>query len=251
MGVMFSFTRYRTIRDWSFNGVQNFVEAFGQGTTFWAAFGRTAAFAAVCIVTINVFAFLLALLLTQGLKGSNFFRSLFFMPNLIGGIVLGYIWQLLINGILNSFNQTIISNPQYGFWGLVIVMNWQQIGYMMVIYIAALMNVPTDLNESAAIDGANAFQRTVHVTIPMVLPSITICTFLTLTNSFKLYDQDLAFNGTSTDTRLLANDIFVTMFNTSTGNMGPGQAKALIFFLIVALISGAQVYFTRSKEVEA
>jgi raffinose/stachyose/melibiose transport system permease protein len=251
MGILFAFTRYRTIQDFSFNGVSNFAAAFGEGTTFWHAFGMTVAFTVVSVITINVLAFALALLLTKGLKGTNFFRSLFFMPNLIGGIVLGWTWNLILNGILVKFNQNIYMGYN-GFWGLVIVMNWQQVGYMMIIYIAALMNVPVELNESAQIDGASKWQTTLHVTIPMVVPAITICTFLTLTNGFKLYDQNLALTGTTApQDELLAMDIFVTMFNNPTGNMGIGQAKAVVFFIIVAAISGLQVFATRSKEVEA
>ncbi len=251
MGITFAFTDYKTVRDFSFNGVSNFVAAFGQGTTFWHAFGMTVAFTAISVITINILAFGLALLLTKGLKGTNFFRSLFFMPNLIGGIVLGWIWSLLLNGVLLNFNQNIFMGFN-GFWGLVIVMNWQQVGYMMIIYIAALMNVPVELNESAQIDGASKWQTTLHVIIPMVVPAITICTFLTLTNGFKLYDQNLALTGTSApDCELLALDIFQTMFTDPLGNKGIGQAKALVFFIIVAAISGLQVFATRSKEVEA
>jgi raffinose/stachyose/melibiose transport system permease protein len=252
MGFVYSFTFYRTIDDYHFNGFENYIKAFSPTSTFWHALGMTTAFTVVSVITINVLAFALALLLTKGLKGTNFFRSLFFMPNLIGGIVLGWIWNLLLNGILLNFNTNLTANPQYGFWGLVIVMNWQQVGYMMVIYIAALMNVPVELNESAQIDGANKRQTTFHITIPMVVPAITICTFLTLTNGFKLYDQNLALTGTSVpEDELLALDIFQTMFTNAKHNMGIGQAKAVLFFFIVALISGLQVFMTRSKEVEA
>ena len=171
------------------------------------------------------------------------------MPNLIGGIVLGYIWKMILNGILQTWNSNLSMNPWYGFFGLVILMNWQQVGYMMIIYIAALMNVPTDLNESAEIDGANKWQTTWHVTIPMVIPSFTICSFLTLTNSYKLYDQNIALSGNSPETNLLAADIVSTTI--SHGNLGPEQAKAVVFFVIVAAISGLQVMLTRRKEVEA
>jgi raffinose/stachyose/melibiose transport system permease protein len=255
MGVVFSFTRYLTISDFEFNGVQNFIYAFGEGSTFWHALGMTTAFTAVSVITINVIAFALAVLLTKGFRGTNFFRSLFFMPNLIGGIVLGWIWNIILDNIFQQMGTSLYANPAYGFWGLVLVMNWQQDGYMMVIYIAALMNVPVELNESAQIDGANRRQTTFHITIPMVVPAITICTFLTLTNGFKLYDQNLALTGTSMEAdELLALDIFQTMFASSysaKGNMGVGQAKALVFFFIVAAISGMQVFATRSKEVEA
>jgi raffinose/stachyose/melibiose transport system permease protein len=252
MGIVFAFTKYKTITDFTFTGGRNFVLAFGTGSTFWYSLGMTTAFVVVSVLTINILAFLMALLLTKGLKLTNFFRSLFFMPNLIGGIVLGWIWNLILNGVLFRFGTNLYANPAYGFWGLVIVMNWQQVGYMMIIYIAALMNVPIELNESAEIDGATRLQTTLHVTIPMIVPAITICTFLTMTNGFKIYDQNLALTGTAVPSdQLLAMDIFTTMFNNPAGNMGPGQAKALVFFLLVAIIAGAQVFATRKKEVEA
>lgn len=252
MGIFFSFTKYKAVNNWSWTGIQNYQRAFSTeyGTpSFWIALGRTTLFAAICIITINFNAFRLALLLTKGLKGSNVYRSIFFRPNLIGGIILGYIWRVLLNGILLQFNQNLSSNPWYGFFGLVILMNWQQVGYRMIIYIAALRNVPTDLNESASIDGASKFQTTRHVTIPMVIPSFTICFFLTLSNSYKLYDQNLALSGLSPQTNLLAADIVSTTI--SNGNLGPQQAKSVVFFLIVAAISGIQVRATRKKEVEA
>lgn len=252
MGIFFSFTKYKAVNNWSWTGIQNYQRAFSTeyGTpTFWISLGRTTLFAAICIITINFNAFRLALLLTKGLKGSNVYRSIFFRPNLIGGIILGYIWRVLLNGILLQFNQNLSSNPWYGFFGLVILMNWQQVGYRMIIYIAALRNVPTDLNESASIDGASKFQTTRNVTIPMVIPSFTICSFLTLSNSYKLYDQNLALSGLSPQTNLLAADIVSTTI--SNGNLGPQQAKSVVFFLIVAAISGIQVRATRKKEVEA
>ena len=252
MGIFFSFTKYKAVNNWSWTGIQNYQRAFSTEygrPSFWIALGRTTLFAAICIITINFNAFRLALLLTKGLKGSNVYRSIFFRPNLIGGIILGYIWRVLLNGILLQFNQNLSSNPWYGFFGLVILMNWQQVGYRMIIYIAALRNVPTDLNESASIDGASKFQTTRHVTIPMVIPSFTICSFLTLSNSYKLYDQNLALSGLSPQTNLLAADIVSTTI--SNGNLGPQQAKSVVFFLIVAAISGIQVRATRKKEVEA
>ena len=252
MGIFFSFTKYKAVNNWSWTGIQNYQRAFSTeyGTpSFWIALGRTTLFAASCIITINFNAFRLALLLTKGLKGSNVYRSIFFRPNLIGGIILGYIWRVLLHGILLQFDQNLSSNPWYGFFGLVILMNWQQVGYRMIIYIAALRNVPTDLNESASIDGASKFQTTRHVTIPMVIPSFTICSFLTLSNSYKLYDQNLALSGLSPQTNLLAADIVSTTI--SNGNLGPQQAKSVVFFLIVAAISGIQVRATRKKEVEA
>lgn len=259
MGVFYSFTDFITLSEFQFNGIKNFQYIFkGQSDspipTFWVAFGRTSLFAVISIITINFNAFILALLLTKGLKGSNTYRSIFFLPNLIGGIVLGYIWKLILNGVLQLMGTNLSSNPWYSFFGLVILMNWQQVGYMMIIYIAALMNVPEDLNESAEIDGASKFKTTMHVTIPMVIPSFTICTFLTLTNSFKLYDQNIALSGNSITTNLLAADIVGTVKPIVDGigqSYGPQQAKSLLFFIIVAIISGIQVFATRRKEVEA
>lgn len=278
MGIYFSFTVYKDVHNAAWNGVENYQRIFDAwsnwsgwkdaevGVPLYAqnigssanphwiptmvmAFLRTTLFAIVCIVTINFNAFILALLLTKGLRGSNIYRSIFFMPNLIGGIVLGYIWKMILNGILGWFGTNVPANAWYGFFGLVILMNWQQVGYMMIIYIAALMNVPTDLNESAQIDGASKFQTTMHVTIPMILPSVTICTFLTLANSYKLYDQNLALSGLNERTNLMAADIVAT--TGPRGSLGPEQAKAVLFFIIVALISLIQVRATRTKEVEA
>jgi raffinose/stachyose/melibiose transport system permease protein len=206
------------------------------------------------VITINIIAFSIALLLTKKLRGTNIFRTVFFMPNLIGGIVLGHIWSLIINGVLGYFGVDITYDPKYGFWGLVILMNWQLIGYMMIIYIAGIQNIPDSLSEAAAIDGANPWQNLIHVTIPMVMPSVTICAFLTLTNSFKLFDQNLALNGKSPDTSLLALDIYKTFYDHTGLKLaqwhGIGQAKAVIFFIMVAVIAFVQLRATRQKEVE-
>lgn len=252
MGFFYSFTEYKTIADFRWTGWANYAAAFSGGTTFWHAFGMTVAFVVVTVLLINVGAYLLALLLTKGLKGTAFFRAIFFMPNLIGGIVLGYIWNLLLNGILLKFDTNLSSKVSYGFWGLVLLTCWQQIGYMMVIYIAAINAVPNEVLESAKIDGASRFRTTTSILLPMTLPAITICTFMTLTNGFKLYDQNLALNGrTAVDNQLLALDIYSTMFNAADGNMGPGQAKAVLFFFMVALISYAQVSMSKKGETEA
>ena len=203
------------------------------------------------MILIHVLATPVALLLTKGFKGTNIFRTVFFMPNLIGGIILGYIWQLLLNGILLYFNRTLTYSSTYGFWGLIVLMCWQQIGYMMIIYIAGIQNISGDLIEAAKIDGANARQILRNVTIPMVMPSITICTFLTLTNSFKLFDQNLALtNGEpSKMSEMLALNIYNTFYGR-TGWEGVGQAKAVVFFILVAIIALAQNKITRRKEVQ-
>lgn len=211
----------------------------------------TAKFAVVSVISINVFGFLFALLLTRGMKGSNVFRSVFFMPNLIGGIVLGYIWQLIINGILYKFGVTLTFSAKYGFWGLVVLMNWQLIGYMMIIYIAGIQNVPDDLIEAAKIDGAGPFKILTSVVIPMMMPAFTICLFLTISNSFKLFDQNLALTAgaPSKKTAMLALDIYNTFYGT-TGWEGVGQAKAVIFFILVGIFAFIQLKLTRSREVE-
>ena len=252
MGVALSFGQFKVITDVKWVGFENYIKAFTFDNDFVRSLGFTSLFTIVSIITVNTFAFLLALLLTKGLKGTNFFRSVFFMPNLIGGIVLGYIWNLLINGVLGYlFGEDISFKAQYGFWGLVILTNWQLIGYMMVIYIAGLQNIPLDLMEAAAIDGASTFDTLVKIKIPMVMPSITICTFLTLTNTFKMFDQNLALTNGAPDrqTEMLALNIYNTFYGRS-GWQGVGQAKAVIFFLIVAIIAFAQLKLTKSKELE-
>lgn len=254
MGVYLSFTEFKVVSDRKWVGLENYIKIFTADETFMNSLWLTVKFTFVSVITINVIAFSVALLLTKGLKGTNIFRTVFFMPNLIGGIVLGHIWSLIINGILGFFGVDITYDPKYGFWGLVILMNWQLIGYMMIIYIAGIQNIPDSLSEAAAIDGANPWQTLIHVTIPMVMPSVTICSFLTLTNSFKLFDQNLALNGKSADTSLLALDIYKTFYDHTGLKLaqwhGMGQAKAVIFFLLVALIAFIQLRATRQKEVE-
>ncbi len=251
LGVGLSFTQFTTIFNAKFVGLQNYITAFSKGQRFGSAFIFTIIFTIVCVITINIFAFALALVLTRKIKGTNLFRTVFFMPNLIGGIVLGYTWQVMIDAVLLNYGKTLLADAKYGFWGLVILMNWQMIGYMMVIYIAGLQNVPQDIIEAAEIDGANKWQILRSITIPMVMPSITICTFLTLANSFKLYDQNLALTAGAPmyKTEMLAMNIVDTMFSRN-GFEGVGQAKAVIFFLIVALIAYLQIKLTSEKEVE-
>ncbi len=251
MGLYLSFTRFTTVKNAEFVGLDNFVKAFTADSEFLHSLGFAAAFTVVSVITVNVIAFLLALLLTKSIKGTNLFRSVFFLPNLIGGIVLGHIWNLLINGILVNFGVDITFSAKYGFWGLVAVMNWQMIGYMMVIYIAGLQNVPHDLIEASAIDGASHTKTLFRITIPMVMPSITICTFLTLTNAFKMFDQNLALTGgaPSGSTQLPALNIYRTFYGR-IGWQGVGQAKAVVFFVVVALIALVQLRLTRNREVE-
>ena len=250
MGLWLSLCDFTTVTDAKFVGFSNFVSAL-KDPVFLHAFWFTAAFAAVTLIVINIIAFAIATALTNKLRGTNLFRTVFFMPNLIGGIVLGYIWQLIINGVLSRFNAAIALNEKYGFWGLIILVAWQQIGYMMIIYIAGLQAIPGELNEAAAIDGANGWQKLKNVTIPMMMPAITICTFLTVTNGFKLFDQNLSLTAgePAQMSELLALNIFNT-FYSRVGWEGTGQAKAVIFFLLVVGIGLVQLKMTRSREVQ-
>ena len=257
-GIYLSFCNFNTPRDATWVGIQNYVKGF-KDPGFINAFKNTAAFAIVSIIIINVLAFTFAYALTQKIKGSNLFRTVFFMPNLIGGVVLGYVWQLIFDAILRRYNTYLTANATYGFWGLVLLVAWQQIGYMMIIYIAGLQAVPEDMMEAARIDGANRWQTLIHVTIPNVMPSITICTFLTLTNSFKLFDQNMALTGGAPEmmiaggkvkmTELLALNIFST-YNINKNWHGVAQAKAVVFFILVAVLAITQQAATRSKEVQ-
>lgn len=250
LGFGLSFTEFTTVLDAKWVAFSNYIRAFSN-KDFFNALWFTVKFTVVSVITINIISFALAVLLTKGFKGTNLFRTVFFMPNLIGGIVLGYIWQLIINGVLQNFEVTITYDAKYGFWGLVLMMNWQLIGYMMIIYIAGIQNIPSDLQDASKVDGANRRQTLRHVTLPLVMPSITICLFLTITNSFKLFDQNLALTAgaPSKQTAMLALDIYNTFYG-KIGWEGVGQAKAVIFFIIVAAISFAQLIYTRNKEVE-
>ena len=250
MGIWLSFCSFTTVTDAKFVGISNYIEAF-KDTIFRHSFWYTALFAVVSLVVINVIAFALAMALTQKMRGTNIFRTIFFMPNLIGGIVLGYIWQLIFNGILAKYNTALGLNEWYGFWGLIILVSWQQIGYMMIIYIAGLQSIPGDVMEAAQIDGASGIQRLFRVTIPMMMPSITICMFLSITNGFKLFDQNLSRTAgePSKMSEMMALNIFNTFYGR-TGWEGVGQAKAVIFFVIVVAIGMIQLRATRSKEVQ-
>lgn len=252
-GAGLSFCKFTTVKNVQFVGLSNYAMIWSDNT-FTHAFWFTAAFTVVSTLLINVLAFAIALLLTRGMHGTNAFRTIFFLPNLIGGIVLGYIWQILLNGILTNLGRPLLSlDARYGFWGLIILMCWQQIGYMMIIYIAGLQNVPGDLLEAAAIDGATGAQALFRVKLPMVMPSITICTFLTLTNSFKLFDQNLSLTGgePAKASQMLALNIYDTFYQRSGAQWkGIGQAKAVVFFLLVIVIALIQLYFTRRKEVQ-
>lgn len=251
MGIYLSFCEFTNVTNGKWVGFDNYIKAFTVDNYFSSALWLTTKFTLVTVVTINIAAFTLAMLLTKGVRGTNVFRTVFFMPNLIGGIVLGWIWQVIINGVLYKYDATIVSNPKYGFWGLVILMNWQNVGYMMVIYIAAIQNVSTDMLEAAAIDGASYWTTLFKIIIPSVMPSITICLFMTVTNGFKLFDQNLALTAgePGRQTEMLALNIYNTFYGRS-GFEGVGQAKAVIFTIIVATIALLQLRLTRSKEIE-
>jgi raffinose/stachyose/melibiose transport system permease protein len=251
LGIWLSFCEFKTIQDATFVGFRNYIHAFTNDDTFLYSLGFSTLFTITSLVLINVAAFGLAMLLTQKLKGTNIFRTIFFLPNLIGGIVLGYIWLLIFNGVLASFGTALDVKAHFGFWGLIILCCWQQIGYMMIIYIAGLQTIPEEVNEASGIDGATGSQRLFQVTIPMMMPSITICTFLTVSNGFKLFDQNLALTDGAPGraTEMLALNIFKT-FYSRPGFEGVGQAKAVMFFILVVAIGLLQLRVTRSKEVQ-
>ncbi len=257
-GIYLSFCRFNTPRDAAWEGFSNYGKAF-RDAGFLHAFWNTAAFAVVSLVITNLAAFFIAFALTQKMRGANLYRTVFFMPNLIGGVVLGYIWSLIFDGVLKQYNTYLTANATYGFWGLVILVAWQQIGYLMIIYIAGFQAVPEDMMEAAKIDGASGLQTLFRVMIPNMMPSIAICTFLTLTGGFKLFDQNLALTagdptilvegGKIKATELLALNIYNT-YNINVNWHGVAQAKAVIFFLIVAILAVSQLAATRSREVQ-
>ena len=252
-GIYLSFCQFTTVKNAKWIGFTNYIRVF-QDISYFDSFKFTVLFAIVSIILINVIAFIFALLLTRKLRGTNIFRTIFFMPNLIGGIVLGYIWQILINCLSSLIGEPLLAlNTSAGYWGLIILMCWQQIGYMMIIYIAGLQNIPEDMLEAAQIDGASAWQTLWKVKLPMVMPSITICVFLTLTNSFKLFDQNLALTGGEPNhmTEMLALNIYRTFYSRAGAQWkGLGQAKAVIFCVLVVLVSFAQLRATKSREVQ-
>ena len=255
-GIWLSFCNFNTPKDWEWVGPANYLKVFSDAG-FMNAFKNTASFAVVSIIIINLIAFFVAYALTQKLRGSNLFRTVFFMPNLIGGVVLGYIWSMIFDGILAKYNTYLTANATYGFWGLVILVAWQQIGYMMIIYVAGFQAVPEDMLEAAVIDGANRWDTLFHVIVPNMMGSIATCTFLTLTNSFKMFDQNMALTGGAPSvmangakinmTELLALNIYST-YNINKNYHGVAQAKAVIFFILVAVLALGQQYVTRKKE---
>ena len=259
-GAFLSFCKFKLTSQWTWVGFSNYIKAFSD-SSFLHAFWYTALFAFVSVVFINVLAFTVAYFLTKGIRGSNLFRTVFFMPNLIGGIVLGYIWSMIFDGFLVKYNTSVVLNSTFGFWGLIILICWQQVGYMMIIYTAGLQSIPEDMLEAARIDGANNWQTLWKITIPNMMSSFTICIFLTLTNGFKLFDQNLALTGgrpflqqpdgsVIKTTEMLALNIYSAFYSGGGNNRGVGQAKAVVFFILVAAIGLLQLQATRKKEVQ-
>ncbi len=254
MGIYLSLCKFKSPKHIDFIGLRNYEKIFSGGTQserFLQSFWFTAFFAIVSTILINVLAFAIAVLLTKNFGGTTLFRTIFFMPNLLGGVLLGTIWKILINGVLSVYKDSLTNKGIYGFTALIIVLLWQQIGYMMIIYVAGLQGVSDDLKEAAKIDGADSRQILFKVTIPLVMPSISMCTFLTLTNGFKLFDQNIAMTAglPNHKTEMLALNIYNTFYGTR-GQMGFAQAKAVIFFLIVGLIAILQLKITQSKEAD-
>lgn len=251
MGIYLSFCKFNTMDDAQFVGIKNYIDAFTSDEVFFHSFWYTALFAVISTVAINVIAFMVAVMLTKNFGGTNIFRTIFFMPNLMGGVLLGTIWKILLNGVLLSFQQTLTTNGTYGFIGLLILMIWQQVGYMMIIYVAGLQGVSDDIKEAATIDGASSRQTLFKITIPLVMPSISMCTFLSITNGFKLFDQNLTLTGGEPAhmSEMLALNIYNT-FYSRVGWKGVGQAKAVVFFLLVGIISIIQLKVSQSKEAD-
>ena len=249
-GIYLSFCKFTTVLDAKWVGLANFKDALAD-PVFAHAFWYTAAFVVVSLIIVNLCALGLALLLVRGFRGTNLYRTVFFMPNLIGGIVLGYVWQLILNGLLLRIDRTITYSEAYGFWGLMMLVCWQQIGYMMIIYIAGLQTIPGEILESAQMDGASKWQVLKSIKLPMIMPSITICTFLTVTNSFKLFDQNLSL--TAGEPAKMSEMLALNIYNTFYGRVGwegVGQAKAVIFFILVVGIALLQLRLTKSREVQ-
>lgn len=256
MGIYYTFTNWTGANpDYSFVGINNYIGLF-KDSQFMYSFGLTIIYTFLSVITINLIGFGLAYFVTRNLKTKNFLRTGFFMPNLIGGLILGFIWQFLFNSVFTSLGTSLnmeilqtslLQERNTAVFAMLIVSAWQYAGYIMVIYVAALENVPTDLIEASNIDGATGIQVFKHITLPMVAPSITICLFLTLANSFKLFDLNFSLTPLKT-TEMLSLNIYKEAFVSN--NMGVGQAKAIIFFIFVTAISLTQVHFTKKREVE-
>lgn len=256
-GIYYSFTNWDGINEPVFQGFTNYIKLL-KDQSFRDSLWFTTKFAIVSVILINVIGLSLALLVTQKIKGNNLLRTIFFMPNLIGGLILGFIWQFVFISAFTAIGEKVgikalegwLSTTKTGFWGLVILTAWQMSGYIMIIYIAHLESIPEDVLEAAKIDGATSFQRFRYIIFPLVAPAFTVSLFLTLSNSFKLYDQNLSLTGGApyNSTQMVAMNIYNTAFVNN--NMAFAQAKAVIFFIIIATISLTQVYYNKKKEVE-
>ncbi len=256
-GFIFSFTDWNGITATKFVGLQHYINLF-QEDEFMASIWFTVKFAIITVILLNIMGLGLALLVTRNIKSNNLLRTVFFMPNLIGGLILGFIWQFIFVSVFEDIGMLLgvesltgwLSTTSTGFWGLVILTAWQMAGYIMIIYIAYLENIPKDLIEAAKIDGANGFQRFKNITFPLVAPAFTVSMFLTLSMAFKIYDQNLSLTngGPFNSTQMVAMEIVRTAF--SDQQMAFAQAKAVIFFLIVAVIALTQVYYNKKREVE-
>ena len=264
--VPFVYGVYLTMTDWNgvsavknFVGLKNFATMF-KDAQFWNSLGLTFKYVIVVVILVNVIAFLLAYLLTRGFKGQNFFRAGFFTPNLIGGIVLGYIWQFVFSRVFvkigeltgwSLFECSWLSRPNTAFAALVLVTVWQLSGYMILIYVAGFMGLEVEVMEAASIDGASGWTKMKNIIMPLMMPSVTICLFLTLSRAFMVYDVNLSLTGGAPygTTEMAAMHVYEKAFTSR--QFGVGQAEAIILFLIVACISGIQVYITKKKEVEA
>ncbi|OMP68200.1 carbohydrate ABC transporter permease [Domibacillus epiphyticus] len=256
-GFYYSFTDWDGVNQTEFIGMRNYINILSD-QDFLYSLWFTFKFSIVSVIVINVMGLGLAMLVTSYIKSKNILRTIFFMPNLIGGLILGFIWQFVFTKVFDAVGrmtgigwlQGWLSDTQTGFWGMVILMSWQMAGYIMIIYIAYLENVPKDLLEAAEIDGANAIQRFRNITFPLVAPAFTVSLFLTLSNAFKIYDQNLSLTngGPFNSTTMVSMDIVDTAFKMN--QMASAQAKAVIFFMIVAIISLTQVYINKKREVE-
>lgn len=264
--VPFVYGIFLTVTDWNgvsqtknFVGAANYVEVF-KDDKFWKSLLLTLKYVVFTVALVNLVGFMLAYILTNGVKGQNFFRAGFFTPNLLGGVVLGFIWQFIFSKVLvdmgksmgwSIFSSSWLSNPNKAFWSLVVVTVWQLSGYMMLIYIAGFSGLPTDVLEASNIDGATGFQKLTKIIIPLMVPSFVVCVFLTLSRAFMVYDLNLTLTGGEPygSTRLAAMHVYDKAFTAR--NYGVGQSEALILFLIVAIISGIQIYSGKKREVEA
>lgn len=262
VGVFYSFTNWNGVTYTEFVGFANYVNMFKQPAFMWSLF-ITFLFVVFNMVLVNLVAFLLALLCTTSIKGVGFFRAAYFLPNLIGGIVLGYVWQFIFNNVLTVMLRSpnsVLADTKTAFLAIIVVYVWQYAGYIMLIYVTGLTTVPKDVLEAAAIDGANAVTTLFQIKIPMIASTFTICTFLTLTSAFKQFDVNLALTngvGSVSDffgayitngTQMLALNIYNTAY--ATNQYGFAQAKAILFFIILACVSMVQVRISNSKEVE-